>query len=330
MKKISYLLIPVIFWGCNYSTETEKYQNKRDNIFHVQEKVKEINTEDVLISSLARLYIVHDYLIISDHHSTDKLIYIFDRNNFHYIGNAVDRGQGPGEIANMGHIAASEDGRFYITDHGKQKIFSYNIDSVIANPLYMPDVKMTLNVELFPDKYQYINDTLSMGLVIKPIGNSDYKPYVAKWNMNTGHIELMKYEHPGIDNKKRIGFAMSLENNIYIEYHYYHDLMTICSLDGDLKCNIYGPSWNIPKVYNYRKVVFCGNRILASYSGERNFQVRFPTKFLVFNMEGDYIQTLETGYNISDFCYDKDNNRIIMSLDAEVQFAYLDLDGLVE
>jgi hypothetical protein len=47
-------------------------------------------------------------------------------------------------------------------------------------------------------------------------------------------------------------------------------------------------------------------------------------------MEGDYIQTLETGYNISDFCYDKDNNRIIMSLDAEVQFAYLDLDGLVE
>ncbi|MDR1341524.1 MAG: 6-bladed beta-propeller, partial [Prevotellaceae bacterium] len=79
MKKISYLLILVIFWGCNYSTKTEKYQNKRDNIFHVQEKVKEIiNTEDVLTGSLARLHIVHDYLIISDYHSTEKLIYIFD------------------------------------------------------------------------------------------------------------------------------------------------------------------------------------------------------------------------------------------------------------
>jgi len=39
---------------------------------------------------------------------------------------------------------------------------------------------------------------------------------------------------------------------------------------------------------------------------------------------------LEAGYSIADFIYDKDNNRIIMQLnDAYIQFAYLDLDGLL-
>jgi len=39
---------------------------------------------------------------------------------------------------------------------------------------------------------------------------------------------------------------------------------------------------------------------------------------------------LEIGYKISDYCYDKTNNRIIMNLnDAEIQFAYLDLNGLI-
>ena len=32
---------------------------------------------------------------------------------------------------------------------------------------------------------------------------------------------------------------------------------------------------------------------------------------------------------INYFCYDKDNNRIIMNLDDEIQFAYLDLEGLL-
>lgn len=48
----------------------------------------------------------------------------------------------------------------------------------------------------------------------------------------------------------------------------------------------------------------------------------------MFNLNGSYIQTLE--YGISDYCYDEKNNRIIMSLeDEDLQFAYLNLDGLI-
>jgi hypothetical protein len=44
----------------------------------------------------------------------------------------------------------------------------------------------------------------------------------------------------------------------------------------------------------------------------------------------NYIQTLETGYRISYFCYDKENNRILMALDDDIQFACLELDGLIK
>lgn len=52
------------------------------------------------------------------------------------------------------------------------------------------------------------------------------------------------------------------------------------------------------------------------------------THLLVYDLDGNYIKTLNVGYNMNAFCYDPEYNRIIMSLnDEKLQFAYLDLDG---
>jgi hypothetical protein len=176
-------------------------------------------------------------------------------------------------------------------------------------------------------------------MIIEPIGVSDFKPLVARWNMHTGEIVPMKYGHPKIE-KKRIGFAVSLEYGVYVEIYNYHDLFTICDLDGNLKYNIYGPKWDSRKsnkISYYNRAVFCGDKLIMLYSGKDTFVDRGKgtesnpaTRFLVFNTNGDYLQTLETGYRISAFCYDKESNRIIMSVDDEIQFAYLELDGLTE
>jgi hypothetical protein len=156
--------------------------------------------------------------------------------------------------------------------------------------------------------------------------------------MTTGEIKRMNYEHPDID-RKRIAFAVSIDNGMYVECYRNRDLMTICDLDGNLKYNIYGPAWGSEskRMDYYGDVVFCGNRILALFSGKESFSVgkngrkaTQPTKFLVFNLDGDYLQTLETGLDIIKFCYDSENNRIIISFnDEEMQFGYLDLDGLM-
>ena len=148
MKWLLYLLVIAICWSCNDNAGTEKHQGKRDNIINVRDKVKEIVIEDVMINSWPLLYMMGDYLIIADYKSTGELIPIFDKNSFCYLASTAFRGQGPYDIANIGHIGVDEDNRkFYVTDHGKQQIFSYDLDSVLADKSYKPIVKIKINRE---------------------------------------------------------------------------------------------------------------------------------------------------------------------------------------
>jgi hypothetical protein len=337
INKLLSLLLILVSWSCIRNSETEKYQNKREKVVNVRGKVKEIkiSEEDVLIGGSVNVCILDNYLIISDHKPMDKLIHLFDKNKFTYTKSLADRGLGPDEITNMGQVTTNETTReFYVSDNGKLVIFSYKLDSILINPAYKPRVKIKMNKGLFPVKYQCINDTLFIGQAIQPIGDFDFNEIVAKFNMNTGEIIPMKYVHPGLE-KNRVCMAVSMEDSIYVECSHKYDLMTICKLTGDLKYNIYGPNWSDGqknKLHHYSKIVFCNNKIMASYSGgDWNTDEYIPTQFFVFTIAGDYVRTIETGYRITDYCYDKANNRIIMCLnDAEIQFAYLDLDGLTE
>lgn len=145
--------------------------------------------------------------------------------------------------------------------------------------------------------------------------------------MISGEITPMKYSNPDI-NKKRITLATSIEHGVYVEAYNYHDLITVCSLDGELKYNIYGPNWdkNRTKNYYHNQAIFCNNKIITGYSGDEEY---LYTYFLVFDINGNYLKTLDVGYKIYDFCFDKKNNRIILSMDDVIQFGYLDLDGLI-
>lgn len=341
MRKVLCLFAIIFCWGCTSGSKTEIYQDERDKVLHVKDKVKEIVIDDVMIGGISRLQLMDDYLMIADHKSYDKLIHLFNLNGFSYVTSIGDKGEGPGEITILGYIGIDEAHRkFYVNDHGKYNILSYDLDSVLRDEAYMPTVKMNMGKGQYPDEYLYVNDALCIGRIIEPLGYNDFIPRVAKWNMITGEIKPMKYKHPQIE-KKRICFAVSMENGVYVEGYNYHDLITICSLDGELKYNIYGPKWDERKsnaISYFQKPVICKNRLLVSYSGERTFtknqlggiKSNCPTKLMMFDLDGNYIQTLETGYGISDYCYDVKNNRIIMSLDDEnLQFAYLSLDGLI-
>ena len=336
----SLLFICVTYWCYSCNSETEKYQNKRNNVINVRDRITEIVIEDVFISDVSEAFIVNDYLFIYDLKAYDKLIHLFDKNNFEYLTSTARKGGGPGEIVNLAFIAPDEKNRkFYATDFGKRRIFSYDLDSVLVNPSYMPDVKAVITQANLPSQYLYISDTLCIGNVLQRTSNSNFTSYIAKWNMLTGEIEPMKYAHPSSSIEwKRTSFAVSTEHGIYVECYKLNDLMTICSLDGELRYNIYGSKWN--KRYNqivrfYGKVEFCKDKIVALYaSGMNNFPdkngvITYQTQFLVFDINGNYLQTLETDYEIMAFCYDETNNRIIMTLGEMIQIAYLDLDGII-
>ena len=332
---MSLLLLLVMLVSCDKKNQTEIYQTKRDNIVDVHDRIKEIKINEVFLNSASRPFVYDSYIILADYKSFDYIINVLRKTDFSYVGSFAKIGQGPGEITNVGHIAYdTENNKLLVSDHGKLKIFSYDLDSAIINPDYLPTEKQKMNNSQFISRYVYVNDTLSYGVCITPIGTNNFKPSMGKLNMKTGEIKLMAYENPKL-KIKRFSSAVSLEHGIYVECHAPYDLMTICSLEGDLICNVYGPAWN-EKTTNqqfFDEVVFCADKIVARYSGNKIFakdgNLTPISKLLVFDMNGNYIKTLETGYNISRMCFDEENNRLILSMDEEMQFGYLDLKGLI-
>lgn len=323
-----------------HSSSSEKKFDVQENCVDVRDYITPISTGDKDLSIFAIPYILNDYLILTDYKSPDQLIHLFDKHTFSYRTSIGEHGEGPGEISNLGGLAMNEkEHRFYVIDYGKQKILEYPLDSVLANPLYVPQEKVALRQTEFPSTFQYINDTLAFSQFIRKMENGDYKPVAARWNMHTGDVAFMDYSgHPQVE-RKRVCFAASVKHQLYAEAYWHHDLMSVCTLDGKLKWNVYGRKWN-NKTSNedlyFRNIAFCGDKIVASYTGGRRLsqtpqgmQVNYPTALLVFNLEGDYVCKLETGYPILTFCVDEELNRIVLAFDDEMQLGYLDLNAIL-
>lgn len=340
MNKLLLVIVVIALGSCN-EKPTEKHQRNRNHIINVHDKVTGIDTGPLVFNEYNKITLLNDYLIIYDSKSFDDQVYLFNRDNFNFITSTAPVGQGPGEITNMGHLATNESQRlFYLTDYGKQKIFCYDLDSVLTNPHYMPEVKMNMNKMEFPSEYQYVNDTLSIGRIIKPTGNYGFNLYSARWNINTGEIHPMPDLHPEIKTK-RYNLAVSMKNGICVESYQRHDLLTIRTLSGELKYDIYGPHWELStkkKIKYFGDVIFCKDKILVLYSGTDAFTKNqhgdpvsvCPEKFMLFDLNGEYLKTLDVGYQIAHFCYDESNNRLILSMNDEIQFGYLELDGLID
>lgn len=107
MKKVLPILLLLLIGGCAKDSGTEKHQGKRDNVVKVRDKVKEVTFGDLLIGRIARSYIFEDYLIITDYETPDELIHVFRKDDFSHVTSFAFRGQGPGEIANLGNCSVA-------------------------------------------------------------------------------------------------------------------------------------------------------------------------------------------------------------------------------
>lgn len=334
LKLLFFIVIALHFVRCNDKESKDVYQDSRDNIIYLSNLVKEVKMDDITISAVSMMYVGSKYLFIIDFKSLDYLVSVFDKKTFRYINSIIPRGQGPGEIANPGRITIDDkNDRLFLIDHGKSKIFSYRIDSVVRNPDFMPDIVSLMDNKDFPVESYYLNDTLSLSLIMQPTGNSGFNAYIAKWNMNTGEITPMNYSNSRV-SPKRVALAVSSEKKIYVEGYNHYDLLTLCDFDGNLIKNVYGPNWEEnPKesIRHFGGLSFYGDYLIASYSGNPSkSEKRFPTKFLVFDLQGNYVNTFQIGYDILDFCCDYDNKRILMKLNDDKQFAFLELDDLLK
>ena len=191
--------ICIFLSNCGDKSPTDKFLKSRDNIIDVRAQIFEIPMEETPISSYANLYSMEDYILIKDYKSPEALIYIFDKTNFKCIANVAPLGQGPQEISNIGDFILNEkDGKFYVFDHGKQKLLSYDLDSLVSNPsTYKFHTKAKFDKELYPDRCCYINDTLVISAITQVYKDLRYSELAGTWNMVTGEMNI------GYENSKK-------------------------------------------------------------------------------------------------------------------------------
>lgn len=327
----------ILLTCCKSESAFEKYFDSHITA-NVQKYVKELPMEDVLMSTHSKLNIANEFLIISDWRGYDKLIHIFDKNTFQHIVSTTETGQGPNEIAYLGSVCIDEDKRkFYVFDYGKQRLFNYSIDSLIANPNYEFTTKARLDKKKYPIQMHYISDTFSIAKIVDVDTNTGGAvESFGAWNMTTGEFKK-GYRHPKQPKRAlhnlAYEFTASSEQGIYVMANRFYDLLTICDLNGSLKCNIYGPNWtdDITKSCHYNMDVRIGkDKIFALYSGAHYQSKDFhPSKIVIFDANGNYLKTLETGFHLLSFCYDKEKHRLIFLTNDEMQFGYLDLEGII-
>lgn len=329
--RILFLFFLIFLCSCKDSP-TEKHIHSRENILDVKDLIVEIPMEEVLISQHGKMCLLDDYLIIKDNRSPDKLIHLFNKNNFQHIRSTTRIGQGPKEITNLVQIIPDEKNRrFFAIDGGKRKLLSYNLDSLLSDSNYTFKVKADL-LDDYAGDFNYINDTLSIAQFLDFKENySGGNIYTGLWNMITGDFKK-GYDNP-LARKKRFAFCASEELGLYVSCYSRYDLMTICNLDGSLKYNVYGPNWNedITNTCHYSiQVCFVKDKIFAAYSGADHRSREFhPNQIHIYNTDGEYLKTIKIGYHTTGYCYDKKNHRLIFIFNDDIQFGYLDLEGII-
>ena len=76
MRNILCVTLIALLGGCTSTSVTEKYQDKRNDIINVKDKVIEFETGNVLIGSVSRLYMSNKCLLIADHKYSIKMILV--------------------------------------------------------------------------------------------------------------------------------------------------------------------------------------------------------------------------------------------------------------
>ena len=190
VKKLWLLLSVLVLAGCEKTDRTEKYQKKRDRVVDVHSRIREIDLgNELLVGAMPRLFLMGDYLLILDVRSYDNLLHVIDKNTFAHLRSGIKRGRGPGEIVSPGNLIIDESRcKFLIPDYGKQVIYGFGFHDFFRQSDYKPEVEMQMQAKSFPADSYLLGDDLLMGIIIEPIGTSNFRESLAKWSLKNGDI----------------------------------------------------------------------------------------------------------------------------------------------
>lgn len=321
---LSFLLV-IILTSCfrNSDGSTEKPRTSRDKTENVGQQIIDIRTDLVLGPNLA-IYLIDDVIVVLDTRSNDYGIHLFERESLKYLTSTGKTGRGPGEIVRYGHITPCKNKRsFWISDYGKMVFWEFLIDSIFLDQNYLPSMVFPMQNDFFLTRFGFLNDSCILGKAASVKSTNSFEEVTIKLNLNSQESEIFGYTHPSAVGRESLSsFKLSPDGEFYANGYMYIDLLSICEIDGSLRSNIYGPEWKETSDRRrsyYSQVDIANNKIFAGYTGDfsldlneyKRLESNFPTKLLVFNNNGDYINTYETENPFFQFCVDPKYHRVI-------------------
>ncbi len=338
-------LFMLSLFSCRNNNKTEKHPDFSQNIIDVSNKIVPIKTD--LILGRSNIITVGKYLILTNCESYDKGFVIFDKNTLKPIVSGGSKGQGPKEIIAYDNVLTVpntvDNQSFYAFDYSQRVLYKYAIDSMINTPNYLPREILTTKQKKAIAHFGILNDSIFLGLSLRVKKHAIIEDII-RYNYRTRKAQPFGYNHP--ESRKsarrtRGHFALSPHKDKYVMGFHYIDLMTICDIEGNLICNIYGPNWgkDLRKRFNFYGSIKIGKHyILASYLGkkgitkDKNGQLKAVsnTKLLIFDSKGNYIKSIDLKEPFGSFCFDELNHRIIFSLsDRDDPLGYINLKDIL-
>jgi len=181
-----YFLLIQLFWGCQSKSESSSPDQ-------LSLQGKELKVKEFI--NPASLEVYNSWLLVTKHYTDKKALCIIDLADLSVLSNAIKKGRGPGEMANPANMVVDEGhGILWFSDFGKNEMIRFPLDSLAANPNYIPIKSFPLNPAWIP----------TMNMFYYPSGYIGFTSVMIQKNL----ISFMNLQGQLVD-------SMAVPNKIY-------------------------------------------------------------------------------------------------------------------
>lgn len=349
--KVIYLVsILIFFLACSKeskkdeSSATELSKQEQEAKFTKTQKLKgkhpELKKKIPGIKSY-NVYIIDSLLIVQDTYKPDFCFYLFNKNTFDLITKTGKKGKGPKEITAPGKFFLKKrQNELWLMNNSNFELWKFDLRKVIKRKEdYLPEKSIELtgnmkrpimDMKWMPDREQivisgnYGENLLSFysedGEFLNHLGKKfkknkegwrsfeytkkmalsfDVHPKTSNIALSYRHFDRVSIINPQNNTvkttkgKKTINKNLSAPNGKHLNY-------------GKIKHLYFTPTW----IKDYIVVPYMEKTIKENLRDPQS-PPRYPDKLRVFSSQGEPVVQYNLKTQISDICYDKENNQIV-------------------
>ena len=331
--KLVYILISVFFVSCIKSKTNEPLESFSERVSLEQNL---IDTEDSLLMDPGKM-ILYDTLLVILESRNEYILNFVDIRNGRIIAKCGRRGNGPGEIVAPFSISkGAGNNSINVQDYAKKCVFSFLIDSALANRNYLPqvifDVKKTslsiyktiqINDSIFASSGVFDNKRFAISSVDGTTGSPqiEYPPNPADQNIETQY-KALAYQgefarNPANNNTllfatKAAGlldiFSVDQSNDMRLikSVHYHYPEYTPQKVgDG------YSSAYSRDNKQGFVDIYTTSKFIYLLYSGrtfrEYNDRMLLSNSLLVYTWDGEPVICYDLKDDVKCFCITDDD-----------------------